>query len=263
MTFLSQGWIRFGAPTASALVMLALGCGGEPSEATPSASIAGYRIVAREGGPLQAQVGDALALAVRVELSDGTEQPLPEGATIAWSAPMTVNALAPDADGAPLPAAFFLANAQRADHADDLSGVLFVVGVGKPSDAVTVNARLGGSASGTVSATVSILPMPTGDVARGQLLYGAQGFDCARCHGDEAQGAALSPAVLPGPPLDAAAGGLASDPDWNAALLAMAVRADMDNAGVVLRPPMPDYLGRGFTAQDAADVYAFLRTQGL
>lgn len=60
----------------------------------------------------------------------------------------------------------------------------------------------------------------------------------------------------------------ASDPTWNAALFAVASRADMDNQGVTLRAPMPDWLartnpasGKPLTTQDFADIFAFLKTQ--
>ena len=61
---------------------------------------------------------------------------------------------------------------------------------------------------------------------------------------------------------------LASDPAWNAELLAMAARADMDNGGLTLRQPMPCWLAmpnpatrQPLTTQDYADIYAFLKTQ--
>jgi hypothetical protein len=74
------------------------------------------------------------------------------------------------------------------------------------------------------------------------------------------------PYPYPAPGLDAEPGNLASDPAWTAALLAMAARADMDNGGLVLRTPMPDWLtakadGQLLTTQDFADIYAFLQTQ--
>jgi hypothetical protein len=61
---------------------------------------------------------------------------------------------------------------------------------------------------------------------------------------------------------------VAADPAWNAALLGMAIQADIDNAGVALRPPMPDFFqattddaGTTLRAQDFADIYAWLKTQ--
>jgi hypothetical protein len=70
------------------------------------------------------------------------------------------------------------------------------------------------------------------------------------------------------PGLNGEPGNLAGDPDYDAALLAVASRADMDNGGVALRFPMPDWLsqanpmtGQLLTTQDLADMYAFLKTQ--
>ncbi len=74
--------------------------------------------------------------------------------------------------------------------------------------------------------------------------------------------------VLGAPGLDAEDGGVAADPGWNAALLPVAARSDIDNEGVTLRPPMPDWLtreagaaGAPLTTQDFADIYSFLKTQ--
>jgi hypothetical protein len=74
--------------------------------------------------------------------------------------------------------------------------------------------------------------------------------------------------AYPAPGINAEPGNLASDPSWNAALLALAARADIDNRGVALRLPMPDWLaspdpatGHLLTTQDFADIYAFLKTQ--
>jgi hypothetical protein len=71
----------------------------------------------------------------------------------------------------------------------------------------------------------------------------------------------------PAPGLNNAQGHLAGDPSWNAALLALAARADVDNNAVSLRVPMPDWLaghtgtGALLSTQDFADIYAFLKTQ--
>ncbi len=60
---------------------------------------------------------------------------------------------------------------------------------------------------------------------------------------------------------------VAADPAWNAALLGMAAQGDMDNNGVALRQPMPDWLGRlnasaqPLSGKDFADIYAWLKTQ--
>jgi hypothetical protein len=70
------------------------------------------------------------------------------------------------------------------------------------------------------------------------------------------------------PGLNAAPGNVAGDPTWNPALLAVAARSDMDNAGIALRAPMPDWLSRTSatsrqppTTQDFADIFAYLATQ--
>jgi hypothetical protein len=70
----------------------------------------------------------------------------------------------------------------------------------------------------------------------------------------------------PAPGLNTEPDNLAADPDWNAALFAMAARGDFDDGGIVLRKSMPDWLtttisGHPPTTQDFADIYAFLRTQ--
>jgi hypothetical protein len=57
------------------------------------------------------------------------------------------------------------------------------------------------------------------------------------------------------------------DPARNAALFAMSARADMDNGGLTLREPMPDWLvtheanGNPPTTQDLVDICAFMKTQ--
>jgi hypothetical protein len=72
---------------------------------------------------------------------------------------------------------------------------------------------------------------------------------CATCHGAMAQGTTANADgsymfdggtySYPAPGLDTEMGNLASDPDWNAALLAVAARSDMDNGGLELCAPMP------------------------
>jgi len=58
-----------------------------------------------------------------------------------------------------------------------------------------------------------------------------------------------------------------SDPAWNAALFAIAARADMDNGGLTLRQPMPDWLVTDGadqappSTQDLVHIYAFMKTQ--
>ena len=70
--------------------------------------------------------------------------------------------------------------------------------------------------------------------------------------------------------MNAEKGNAAGNPAWTPALFAMAARADMDNRGVSLRLPMPNWLtapnaaassGAPLTTQDFADLFAFLETQ--
>jgi mono/diheme cytochrome c family protein len=85
--------------------------------------------------------------------------------------------------------------------------------------------------------------------------------NCAVCHGATGQGTAAFPGLNNTP--DHVAG----DPTWNASLLAMTARSDMDNRGVSLDPSMPKWLsrlsstGQLLSPSDFADIYAFLQTQ--
>jgi hypothetical protein len=117
---------------------------------------------------------------------------------------------------------------------------------------------------------------PVIDVQNGALLYGA---NCAQCHGATGHGSPAPGAdgtytiagasyAFPAPGINAEPGNCASDPAWDAALFAVATRADIDNGGVALRLPMPDWLsmpnpatGAPLATQDLADIYAFLKTQ--
>lgn len=114
---------------------------------------------------------------------------------------------------------------------------------------------------------------PTGDVSHGAALYQK---GCAGCHGATGSGTQANPDGTfsyagrdydyPAPALNAGDGGLASEPEWSPTLLAMSSRADIDNCGIMLRQPMPDWFstpmgGRLLTSQDFADIYAFLATQ--
>jgi hypothetical protein len=210
---------------------------------------------------------------------------------VTWSAPSTVVAEDPD-DAGPngilpeagaQPTGFFVQNPFRPDRTD-YPGTLFVVDPGTGSGGtLTVTATVGDA--GTVSATVAVSPTPAGDPEAGANLFRGV-LRCAECHGQT--GAGSPPTVgpdgsveyilmgmkysYPAPGLNDSTpeGGspnLAADPAWNAALLGMAAQADMDNAGVSLRVPMPDELGKKnadggtVSAQDFAHIYAFLRTQ--
>ena len=126
---------------------------------------------------------------------------------------------------------------------------------------------------------VIVSPAPAGDWSRGAALYGAQGANCAECHGATGHGSVSTFGAakftiagatydFPASGLNAEPGNLASDSAWNAALFAIAARSDVDNRGTTLRAPMPSWLvrpnpatGRALTTQDFADIYAFLRTQ--
>ncbi len=258
-------------------------------------TVTGMKIVAVSGAPLQASAGDAIPLQVVLTLSDGTTQPLPAGTQVNWTAPGTVVAEDPNdaGDNSILPApdaqatAMFVQNPFRPERAD-YTGTLFVLDPGTPdagsTGTITVTASVGDA--GSLSASITVSPTPAGDPDAGANLY-QKVLNCAGCHG--ATGAGSPPAdagpdsgpvyVLQGTPYlypalglnNASPGGspnLAADPGWNAALLAMAAQADVDNNGVALRRPMPDWLGKkkngdGGTvnAQDFAHIYAFLKTQ--
>jgi mono/diheme cytochrome c family protein len=268
----------------SRLVMLGLGlgaCSGSSGDTT----VPDYRIVSRSGGLLQGVAGDALALKVVVVEPDGSTQDLPAGANAAWILPDLVTTLpAGSTAQSPLPfagdqpIAARIDNARRPDRSADLAGVVFLLDPGiAQNGTVKVSAVLSGvTPPATVTASIGVDPTPVGDWMRGATLYGAT---CASCHGTTGHGSPGAPSAatylmdggtydFPAPGLNAEPGNLASDPDYDAALLAVAARADMDNGGVALRLPMPDWLsqlnpadGQPLSTQDLADVYAFLKTQ--
>ena len=245
--------------------------------ACSSRTSTGFQITSATGRDLSTAVaGDALALEVVESFSDGTTSP---ATGVTWTTPMTVVPLDPDstADG-PIPdfgadpTAIFVNDTLRTDRDDDLTGVLFVLDAGStPGGAATATATVG-----TAMATLSI-PIggaPTGNATHGATVYAAA---CADCHGTMGEG---SPAqnpdgtytvdgisyAFPAPGLDTEMGNLASDPDWNAAVLAVGARTDMDNGGLELRFPMPDWMtepvaGALLSTTDFADIYAFLQTQ--
>ena len=142
---------------------------------------------------------------------------------------------------------------------------------------------------------VPIGPAPgPGDPDAGMNLF-QEVLICSGCHGTNADGTqpmlledggvylddAGSPVYslqggqypYPAPPLsntyqpDDAGPNLAADPAWSATLLGMAAQGDFDNFGVALRFPMPDWskgtgpTGKPLTAQDFANIYAWLKTQ--
>jgi hypothetical protein len=245
--------------------------------------------VAVSGAPLEAYAGDALALKVVRVAGDGTVSDLPAEAKVAWTSPAVFAALAPETQapsllpasaatsGAPASAAW-VENSFRPERSSDLTNVLFVVDPGTlQNGAVLISATVSGTTpAGDVQAAVAVSPTPMGSWSRGQNLFGAEGANCAGCHGSSGHGSTGAPPYTiagqaydyPAPGLNAEPGNLASDPEWNAALLTLAARADMDNHGVALRLPMPDWLaqpnrtnGQPLSTQDFADIYAFLKTQ--
>jgi mono/diheme cytochrome c family protein len=272
-------------PLASlGVALLVAACSDSSSSATPM----GYEIVTVSGSPLEAIAGDAVPLEVVEKLSDGSTSPLASGATVTWSGPKHVSALPYNSTAAsPLPSpgadatAVWLENPGRTDRPADLTGVLFVLDAGQGGHgSITVKATVSGvSLDGDASATLAVSPTPPGDATRGATVYGASGANCATCHGATAAGSPRDPSGVtyhfdgasfdyPAPGLDTGPGNLAGDPAWNAALLAMAARSDIDNGGLTLRRPMPDFLRDTNllthappTTQDFADIYAFLKTQ--
>ncbi len=257
----------------------------------------GMAIVSAYGTPLGAAPGDAVPLKVVFTLSDGTTLDLPAGSQVTWIAPQTIAAQDPaspqvDDAGDPVsvlpdagatPTAFYVSNAYRPDRTD-YAGLLFVLSAGSGAEAgITVTVQL--ADAGVLSAVVPIAAAPVGDPDAGGELY-QQVVRCNACHGQMGEGSA--PSVLadggvvypgaggsfpfPAPGLngglsEAGTPNLAADPAWNAPLLGIAAQGDLDNFGVALRAPMPDWrgktnlLGNPLTAQDFADLYAWLQTQ--
>ena len=269
--------------TASFAAFSLVGCGGGGS-----AAVTGLKIVPASSSTaaLTAQVGDALQLTVVETLADGTTKALPASASVAWSGIPTVAALDPSSAAAsPIPSpgatptAFFIANAGRPDHATDLNGVVFVMDGGTSgTGTISVSANVTGvSGATTASASVAVTAAPTGNAANGQTQYAA---NCAACHG--ATGAGSPPVTgsttmfglegktydYPAPGLNAIAGNVAGDPDWTVALFAIGSRADIDNGGLTLRAPMPNWLAetvgttnQPLTTQDFYDIFAYMATQ--
>jgi Cytochrome c len=243
---------------------------------TSSPTSTGIAIQSATGRDLTSVVaGDAVALEVVETFSDGSTKPATDAT---WTAPATVVPLDPDSTAdSPIPnfgatpTAVFVDNTLRVDRNDDLAGVLFVLDAGSTAGgSTTVTAT-----SGTTTATlmIPVAAVATGNATKGATTYAA---GCATCHGTMAQGTtanadgsytiASGMYSYPAPGLDTEMGNLGSDPDWNAALLAVAARSDVDNGGLELRAPMPDWLtdnstGPLLSTQDFADIYAYLMTQ--
>jgi mono/diheme cytochrome c family protein len=251
----------------------------------------GFQIVSADGGPLSAVAGDAVALKVVVVDTDGSTQELPGGTSVVWTLPYPVVTLPPESIAAsPLPVAgaeptaAWIENLYRPDRASDLANVVFVLDPGTVQNgAVPVSATVSGASSPDggvgVTASLAVDPTPAGDWTRGATLYGSSGANCAQCHGATGHGSpgpddagtytiAGASYDFPAPGINAETGNCASNPAWDAALFAVAARADMNNGGVTLRLPMPDWLatvnpatGAPLTTQDLADIFAFLQTQ--
>ncbi len=254
---------------------------------TPSAAVvSAYQVLA----PATVSVGDAVTLSILNVMSDGSTESLPGTAEVDWMGPQTLVAT-DDASSLPVDAAtllatdstptgFLVVNSGRYDHAEDLKNVLFINGLVSGHGSVTVSAAISGLGlqdGVTAPVTISIGPMPSGDVANGQTMYAAS---CASCHGTAGQGctiqsiydnsAAVTDVGVPGLNNTAPGGSpnLAADPGWSAPLLAFASRVDADNTGLLLNLPMPDWLSTPtidehyfITTQDFANIYAWLLTQ--
>ena len=265
-----RNWL---CPALTPTIFFLVGCTGSTGSGP-------FAVVAASSS-LQGVAGDALALKVT---QDGDH--LPAGAKVAWSGAPTVTALDPSSMAAsPLPlagtapTAMFITNPDRPDVSPELADVLFLLDPGsKAGGELSLTATITGTVTGTVSVSIPVGATPAGDATRGAVTYGAAGANCASCHGATAHGTDAGPDGMytydnatysyPSPGLNTESGNLASDPGWNAALLAMAARSDMDNGGLTLRVPMPSWLatpnpatGSPVTMQDFADIYAFLKTQ--
>jgi mono/diheme cytochrome c family protein len=252
-----------GTPASPSMPAIPAAATGVPAESP----VTGYRIATASGDPLTAVAGDALRLVVVRAHADGTTDPLGADAKVAWSGPPLIQALAEGSDPGdgvlPQPGTaatgMFLSNPTHYSDAD-LLGVLWVLDPGSaPSAGLHVIATVSGvDPAGSADATIPVAPTPAGDVARGAQFYGQ---NCAACHGPTGHGNADFPG------LNAEAGNVAGDPAWNAALIAMAARSDMDNVGVTLASAMPKWLvrptatGKPPTTQEFADAFAFLKTQ--
>ena len=249
-------------------------CGGSSPKAT------GFQV---QGMPAHASAGDAIPLTVVQTFADGTTGALPSGATVTWAGVPTVTALAPDSTAdSPIPAptssptAFFLSNPSRTDEAASLANTLFIRDTGTGTGgSVALTGTVAGSATGTVTASLTVGGPLTGDAGRGATAYASA---CADCHGMSGHGTDAGPNGkftidgmdynFPAPGLNAEAGNAGGDPDWDAGIFALAARVDMDDGGVALRQPMPSWLTTTspsthalLSTQDLADIYAFMQTQ--
>ncbi len=213
---------------------------------------------------------------------------MPAGASFAWTAPAKLTALAPQTVAPDLvnpatsgtgPIATWVDNPTRTSDAASVHDVLFVLDAGTLQNGSVHVAASVANVQGltSVEVTLPVLPSPLGDPRRGRIVYESGSVACARCHGASGYGSVDAPQAssyaidgktypFPVPGINGEPGNFASDPLWNTALFAFAARANVDNHGVSLRPPMPNALGapaggQSLTTQDFADMLAFLRTQ--
>jgi hypothetical protein len=247
--------------------------GGNDAIVNDALASATLTITTSSDTPQSVAPGAAFRLAVVILNGDGTTSPLPTGTNVTWTAPETVIAADPlDGGSAALPTdnplAFFINNPFRPDRSD-YDGTLFIVQRGT-TDAPNVTVTASVSGYGQVTAYVPVRDPLIGDPDAGATAWVA--MKCADCHG--ATGAGSPPDTdggstytmqggsypYPAPALNAGDGGAATDPAWNGAYYGLAAQGSIDNRGVALRKPMPDQLGAP-TAQDFADIYAFMRTQ--
>jgi mono/diheme cytochrome c family protein len=264
------------------LALSAMACGGS------DATVTGYQLVLASGATPSVNAGDSVRVTVAARLSDNSIAPLSGNATVTWSANaplVTAVSATPGAHG-DLPAfgaavtAVFISNPLRTDRPNDLGNELFFLDPGTAASPtfVLTGTLSGVTPAGTASLTFNVGPALVGNATNGAILYGAQGANCLECHGATGAGSPLASDGkyhygggaydYPAQGLNAMAGHVAADASWNAALLAMSDRADMDNKGVESRAPMPDYLStkpagsqQVLTTQDYADIYAWLKTQ--
>jgi len=254
-----------------------LGCSNGGGPTTPDAGSAdvdagpALTIVFTNDPPVLVVPGAAVELGVMILQPDGTTAPLPTGTKVTWTSPPTLVAADPnDAGNSMLPSdspiAFFVQNPYRTDRSD-YAGVMFVAQQGSTdSPNITVTADVDGF--GSVTAYVPVLDPLIGDPDAGAQAWVS--FMCTECHGPTGAGSPLNDAGMytlqsgmypyPAPALNAGDGGDAVDPAWSAAFYSIAGQADIDNSGISLRLPMPDYLGQA-NAQDFANIYAFMQTQ--
>ena len=271
MTFFTRNTTHHQAIGIFVLGCLAAACGtgaaASPSMAVSTATPVGYAIVPADGSPMTAVAGDAMRLMVVRTMSDGATAPISPTAKVSWAGPPAITASlgGGDANQSAWPSAAATATAMWLDApehftSDQLRGVLWILDPGtRPDPKITVTATVSdGDTPTEATATIAVGPTPPGDAARGKAAYAA---NCAQCHGSTAQGSAKFPGLNNTPE------NLAGDPSWNAALMAITARSDVDNKGVSLDVAMPKWLvrpsstGALLTTRDFADIYAWLKTQ--